>query len=100
MGTSRWWRNHDAGFLSRDIQVGFIKHIGADPDWGEDPVVVIQTDRRDRAYDHEGWWVDPEIRKGAWLQIERVKVRYETDSGPMTELIDTRIQILDGRPDQ
>jgi hypothetical protein len=100
VGSVRWWRNHDGGFLCRDTQVGFIKHIGTDPDWGEEPVVVIQTDRRDRAYDSVGWWTDSEIVEGAWVQIERVKVHYVTSTGPMTELIDTRIHILDCGPEQ
>ena len=62
---------------------------------------MIQTDRRDRAYDHEGWWADPEIGEGTWVRIERMKIRYGTGTGPIvTELIDTRIQILDCGPEQ
>ncbi len=43
---------------------------------------------------------DSEIVEGAWVQIERVKVCYDTSTGPMTELIDTCIQILDCGPEQ
>ncbi len=98
VGSSEWWDNYEKGFISRDIHVGQIILVGKDLSWGENPVVVIRTDRRDRAYDLEGEWGDPSVEEGVWVEIEKFKVKYITSTGPVTELIDTLITIIPGAP--
>jgi hypothetical protein len=98
VGTDRWWSNFQSGFISRDIQVGFVTCVGQSPDSGEDPVVVIRTDRRDHAYDLDGFWLDPAVRLNAWIRIERFKIFISYPSGPVTELVDSHIEVLDSEP--
>jgi hypothetical protein len=96
--SDRWWNNFYSGFISRDSQVGFVTCLGQSPDWGEDPVVVIRTDRRDQAYDLDGFWLDPSVRLNAWIRIERFKIFISYPTGPVTELVDAHIEVLDFEP--
>ena len=100
VGSEAWWKNYHSGFISRDIQVGFVAHLGQHPDWGEDPVVVIRTDRRDHAYDLEDFWCDPAIGLDAWIRIQRFKIHISHPSGPVTESINVLVEVLDAKPQQ
>ena len=100
VGTERWWNNFHSGFISRDIQVGIVTCLGQSPDWGEDSVVVIRTDRRDHAYDLDGFWLDSSVRLNSWIRIERFKIFIPYSTGPVTELVDAYIEVLDSKPQE
>ncbi|WP_035607883.1 hypothetical protein [Haloferula sp. BvORR071] len=100
VGSKEWWENYQSGFISKDIQVGFVAHLGQHPEWGEEPVVVIRTDRRDHAYDLDDFWRDPSVQVNAWISIQRFKIHIPRPSGPVTELVDAYIEALDSKPQQ
>ncbi|MCE5327256.1 MAG: hypothetical protein LLG01_12680 [Planctomycetaceae bacterium] len=97
IGSPNWWTMFNTGRISKTVHSGVVTHVGLCRDEfnEEHDVVRIETDRRDIEYDREDFWLDPKVKLGAWISIEQVKVITTTQDGPLTEIVDVRILLLD-----
>jgi hypothetical protein len=97
VGSERWWQLYARGRISRTILSGEVTNVGPIKDEfnEEHPIVRLPTDRGILEYDLEDFWLDPGVRPGRWIEIERAKTNVHTKTGPNTWYIDVRISLLD-----
>jgi len=93
IGSIEWWNNFDSGKITHKIIVGQIISIEPDEDDDLGDAVRIQTSERQIAYDYEGFWIKPEVKIGSTVKITRVKSTVSTKTGPISILIDVKIEV-------
>ncbi len=96
IGSSQWWEEYDSGLITKKIIVGKIVSIAPDEDDDLGDAVTIQTSEREIAYDYDGFWTNPEVKVGATVEITRIKSTVSTRTGPISTLIDVRIEVKNG----
>jgi len=95
IGSSEWWEHFASGRITKKI-VGSIASIAPEEDDDLGDAVTIQTSEGQIAYEYDGFWKSPEVKVGATVEIVRIESTVSTRTGPISTLIDIKIEIQNG----
>ena len=75
---------------------GTIISIAPDEDDDLGEAVKILTSEGEIAYDYEDYWLEPAVKVGATVKITGIKSTVSTNQGPLSYLMDVKIEVING----